>query len=75
MVPSQSSIIYIELSSSYFNSLCIDWLSNLDLTPLEIIAVFRCQCVTGFFLSNENTVGLATGLLALMLREALGDRE
>jgi len=30
--------------------------------------------VTGLFLSNENTIGPAIGLLALVLREASGDR-
>jgi len=30
--------------------------------------------VTGLFLSNENTIGPVIGLLALVLREASGDR-
>ena len=34
--------------------------------------VFRS--VTGLFLSNENTIGLAVDLLALVLREASRDR-
>jgi len=32
-----------------------------------------CQIVTGLFLSNENTIGPAIGLLALVLREASRD--
>ena len=31
--------------------------------------------VTGLFLSNENTIGRAIDLLALVLREASGDRK
>jgi len=32
------------------------------------------KIVTGLFLSNENTIGPAIDLLALVLREASGDR-
>jgi len=31
--------------------------------------------VTGLFLSNENTIGLAIDLLALVLRESSGDQK
>jgi len=34
----------------------------------------RVACVTGLFLSNENTIGPAVDLLALVLREASRDR-
>jgi len=34
----------------------------------------RMLCVTGLFLSNENTIGPAIDLLALVLREASRDR-
>ena len=34
----------------------------------------QVDTVTGLFLSNENTIGLAVDLLALVLREASSDR-
>jgi len=39
-----------------------------------ILSDSKKDCVTGLFLSNENTVGPAIDLLALVLREASRDR-
>jgi len=50
---------------------------NYSLTPLWIyiyfIGIFLAGFVIGLFLSNENTVGPAIDLLALVLREASRD--
>ena len=41
---------------------------------LNDIKFYRLILVTGLFLSNENTIGPAIDLLALVLREAARDR-
>jgi len=36
---------------------------------------YALMCLTGLFLSNENTIGPVVDLLTLVLREASRDRE
>jgi len=46
-----------------------DAIESMQVTDHDIVAT-----VTGLFLSNENTIGPAVDLLALVLREASRDR-
>jgi len=42
--------------------------------PLPLESRYSCVNVTGLFLSNENTIGPAIDVLALVLREPSRDR-
>jgi len=52
----------------------VDWISNFIHTRQIALAYPGSPSVTGLFLSNENTIGPAIDLLALVLREASRDR-
>jgi len=71
-----SFLCIIILYASFFVISCVI-IPNYSLTPLWIyiyfIGIFLAGFVIGLFLSNENTVGPAIDLLALVLREASRD--
>jgi len=47
---------------------------TMPLLYIQWLAMHSSVLVTGLFLSNENTIGPAIDLLALVLREASRDR-